>query len=426
MTRIVILGGGFAGASCAQELERLLEPGECEIVLLNRTNFFVFTPLLVEAGTGSLEPRHAVVPLREFLGRTRLLTAEVIAIDQDRRTVRYRVIGDDDESETTWDQLVLALGSITREPPVPGLSEYAREMKSLSDAVMLRDWAIQLLEMADADPASQRELLHLVVVGANYTGVEVAGELAAFQREAVKAYPRLDPAACRVTLVELSSRILPALDADLADFATAHLRRRGLEVILETGVRRIEPHRVELTDGRILATRTVIWCAGIRPHPLALQAGLPCDERGAVICDDAFRVQGRPGVWSAGDVARVPDGKGGSYPPTAQHAMRAGVHLARNLARFLRGEDPRSSRIPDLGSLTALGCRTAVARVLGVRLQGFPAWFLWRTVYLLKMPGLSRRVRVALDWTMDLLFPRPIVQLGVHRAVRSREDGTRN
>jgi NADH dehydrogenase len=427
MKRVVILGGGFAGATLAQRLEPLATRGDLEIVLLNRDNYFVFTPLLIEAGTGALEPRHAVVPLRDFLRRVTLRTAEVVGLDVGRRQVHYRVIGKEHTETLDWDHAVVALGSVTRQPPVPGLAEHGFELKDLPDAVALRDRAIRLLEQADAtaDPQERCGLLHFVVVGGNYSGVEVAGEFLGFVREAARAYRNLSPRECRVTLVEIAPQILPALDGDLARYARERLARCGADVLLSTSVREVAFDHVVLSDGRRLATRTVIWCAGIAPSPLLARLGLPLDAHGWLQCESDLRVRGHETVWGLGDCAVIPGPDGRPYPATAQHAVLAARHLAGNLERALAGRPTRPAVLHSRGALAALGCRTAVAKVFGLKLSGFPAWFLWRTVYLLKMPGWSRRLRVALDWTMGLLFPRAVVQLGIHRASWTQGTGLR-
>jgi len=416
MQRIVILGGGFGGATLAQRLGRRARRLGLQVVLIDRHNYFVFTPLLIEAGTGALEPRHAVVPLRDFARGARLRTAEVVGLDTAARHVSFRVNGKDEVESLAYDHLVVALGSVTKLPPVPGLAEHGFEMKSLTDAVTLRDRAIGLLEQADAttDPDERRGLLHFVVVGGNFSGVEVAGELLVFVREAARTYPNVDPRECNVTLVEIAERILPALDADLAEYAVRTLRTRGMAVRLQSSVRAVHADHAELDDGTELATRTVIWCAGIAQNPLVATLGLPTDERGWIRCEPDLRVQGLTGVWALGDGALVPRPGGVPYAATAQLAVGQAGLLADNLVRAIRGEPLEAREIRSVGALAALGCRTAVAKLFGLKLSGFPAWFLWRTVYLAKMPGWARRVRVALDWAMDLIFPRTIVQLGIH------------
>jgi NADH:quinone reductase (non-electrogenic) len=413
--RIVIVGGGFAGAYCAQALERALRRDEAKVLLLDRNNYFVFSPLLVEAGTGSLEPRHAVVSIRSFLRRTRFRMCEVTEVDLGRNRILARAPAGERE-EIPYDHLILAPGSVTRLPEIPGLAEHGMEMKSLSDAVALRDRAVQMLETADAsdDPARRRAFLHFVVVGGNFTGVEVAGEVQIFLRQAGRLYPNLRREEIRVTLVEISDRILSALDEDLARYAADRLRRRGIDIRLSSSVSRIEPGKVILAGGEALAAHCLIWCAGIQPNPLLRTLPLALDPRGYLPCEADLRVKGLENVWAIGDCAVIPDPGGRPYPATAQHAVREGTHLAENLARLLAGRPTRPFVYSSLGELVPLGCRTAVARVFGFKLSGFPAYFLWRSYYWLRMPGWARKFRVALDWTADLFFSRDYVQLGVH------------
>jgi NADH dehydrogenase len=416
--RIVVLGGGFAGAHCIHHLQKKLRRGEAEVLLIDRNNYAVFTPLLIEAGTGSLEPRHAVVPLRAFLESADFRMAEVTGVDFEKQQVTYRLMGENADEQVPYDHLVIALGSVTRLPRVPGLREHGHEMKSLADAVALRDRAIGLLEQADAiaDSEERRALLHFVVVGGNYTGVEVAGEFDMFLRGATRLYPHVGEDDVRVTLIELSDRILRALDEDLSDYATSHLRKRGVQVLLETTVTAIDRDRVTLHDGRTLDALTVIWCAGIDQNPVVRQWELPADDLGYTLCERDLRVKGMDNVWAVGDGAVNIDADGNNYPATAQHAVQQGRHLARNLAAALRGRPTRPCDIRSKGALAALGCRTGVAKVYGIKLSGFAAWWLWRSVYLMKMPTLARKARVMLDWTIDLLFSRDYVQLGIHRS----------
>lgn len=425
MPRIVIVGGGFAGAYCAQALERELAGLDAEVLLVDRKNYLVFHPLLIEAGTGSLEPRHAVVPIRSFLKRGRFRLAEVRGIDFDRREVRLSTpLGGGLSSDppsidvVPYDHLVLALGSVTRMPDgIPGLREHAFQLKDMADAIALRDRAIQMLELADtsADAELRRELLHFVIVGGNFTGVELAGEFHVFLREAARRYPNLDAREVQVTLVERSDRILNVLDADLSDYARREMERRGMRVLVNESATELFPYSVTLAGGGRLRTRTVVWCAGIAPSPLLPSLGLSADKLGWLVCDPDLRIQGRADVWGAGDCAVSRDVSGRPHPATAQHAIREGIHVARMLGRVLRGQPTEPFAYEDIGSLAALGCRTGVARVFGVKLSGFAAWFLWRGVYLMKMPGWGRRVRIALDWAMDLLFRRDYVQMGVHK-----------
>ena len=324
---IVILGGGFAGAYCAQSLEKHTVRGRgADVSLINESNYFIFSPLLIEAGTGSLEPRHAVVPLRAFLRSTRFVMASVKAVDLDSQRVAYRLWGSNHDDEIPYDHLVVALGSVTRLPDLPGLKEFGFQIKGLSDAVALRDRAVQLLESADAtrDPREKRALLNFVVVGGNYTGVEVAGEFEYFLRKASKVYPNIDQSDYSMTVIEIADRVLPALDRELADFARAHLEDRGIRVRLNSSVAELSEDSVVLSGGESLPSRTVIWCAGIAANPLVADLGLPLDESGFIRCRADLRVEGFNNVWAIGDCASNPDEKGKPYPATAQHAVQLG------------------------------------------------------------------------------------------------------
>jgi len=429
--RIVILGGGFAGAYAAQSLERQLRrlpaPGAL-ITLIDRHNFFVFYPLLIEAGTGSLEPRHAVVSIRSFLRSTRFRMAEVTGIDIQAGTVTCSLAETREIDTIPFDHLVIALGSVTRMTEMPGLQENAFQLKSLADAVALRDHAIEMLEVADGtdDAAARRSLLHFVVVGGNFSGVEVAGELDAFLRQAAKQYTGFSPADISITLVEHSDRLLGALDPDLAEYALKNLRSRGLTVLLKTGVVAVGPDFAQLSTGAKISSRTVVWCAGVAPTPLTLALPVPRDERGYIECERDLRVKGFDNIWAIGDCADNPGPDGKPYPATAQHAVQQARHVGPNIARVLCGEPTRPCDIHTKGWLAAMGCRTGVARVMGLKISGFLAWWLWRTVYLMKTPGWGRRVRVAIEWTLELFFRRDYVQLGVHlreRATTQRAPG---
>lgn len=415
--RILILGGGFGGAYCAQKLRRRLRSREAEILLIDRRNYFVFYPLLVEAGTGSLEPRHAVVSIRAFLKDTAFRMAEVTDIDPTNGCVRYRLFGADRVDSVKFDFLMLALGSQTNLPDVPGLRELGFEMKSLADAVALRDRAIQMLELADAtDDEDQRSaMLHFVVVGANFTGVEIAGEFEVFLRNACRHYGNVGPRDVSVTLVELTDRVLRALDPDLSNYAADQLNRREINIRLNESVAAIEPDLVRLRSGQTIRSRTVIWCAGIAPPRIIADLPFAKDARGYILTNRDLRVPGFENIWTIGDCAVNPGPDGVAYPATAQHAVKQAQHVAQDIARVLRGRATRPCNIASTGSLAALGCRTGVAKVFGIKLSGFLAWWLWRTVYLLKMPGLGRKIRVALDWALDLVFERDYVQLSVHR-----------
>lgn len=413
--RVVVIGGGFAGASTARALERLNPP--VQVTVVDKRNYSVFYPLLIEAGTGSLEPRHVVIPIRSFLTRGRFHMGEVTAVDLERRQVRTRSEATGEEGGIEYDHLILAPGSVSDRPGGEGLSSRVFQMKDLSDAVVLRDRAVAMLEAAQLEPdeRKRRELLHFVVVGGNFTGVEVAGELDMFFRRARPLYDRIGAAEFKVTLVERERRILPALSPFLAGYARDNLERRGVDVILNDSVESADGSSVHLDSSPPLASSTVIWCAGIAPSPLIKALDLPTDKRGYLLCDPDCRVQGQANVWALGDAAVNVDASGSAHPPTAQHAVRQGRHVAANIGRVLSGRPSCPLESGSTGSLAALGCRAGVAEILGIRISGFAAWWLYRTVYLMKMPGLVRKLRVALDWTLDLIFPPDPVQLGLYR-----------
>jgi NADH:ubiquinone reductase (H+-translocating) len=420
--KVVILGGGFGGAYCAEKLEKYIDHDEVEIHLLDRNNYFIFYPLLVEAGTGSLEPRHAVVSIRNFLNDTIFTMAEVDDIDFEKREVHYRLPENDCVEKLCYDHVVISLGSVTSLPDIPGLKEFGFQLKSLSDAVMLRDRAIQLLEIADKteDPAERVSLLHFIVVGGNFTGVEVAGEFEVFLKEASRFYDKIKHSDIKITLVEMMDRILNVLDVDLSEYTAEKLRSRNIDVKLNTTISIIDGDTVILDDGKKLQSKTVIWCAGISPNPLIKKLDLPIDKRGYILCEPDFRVKNFSNVWAIGDCALNVDTEGNIFPATAQHATTEALLAAKNIQLKLNGKNTIPGKLTSKGALAALGCRTAVAKAFGIKLSGFAAWFLWRTVYLTKMPGWSRKIRVALDWTMDLLFKRDYVQLGVHK-VKEKE-----
>src|SRR4051794_18973159 len=439
--RVVIIGSGYAGAYCAQKLEKLLGVDEADVTLIDRHNYFIAYPLLIEAGTGTLQPRHAVVPIRSFLRRETFLMSEVESVDLARREVTVHVVNDDAARAVPYDHLVLALGSVTNLPPVPGLKEYGYEMKSINHAIALRDRAIQMLELASAtalgttvvasgetDRAKTRDriraMLHFVVVGGNFTGVEVAGEFQDYMEKAAREYPGLSPGDVKVTIVDRNDKVLGVLDEPkLSEWAAAHLTRRGIDLRLKDSVTEVGPEHCVLKNGATLATRTVIWCAGIAPNPLLKTMDLPHDH-GWILCERDGRVKGHENVWGIGDCAVNPDAAGKGYPATAQAAIREGALVARNLANVLRGQAAHPIDIVNQGALAAFGRFDAVAKIGSLKFTGFVAWFLWRTVYLLKMPGFGRKFRVATDWTLALLTKREFAEMGNHKLVRAAKAGT--
>jgi NADH dehydrogenase len=416
--RVIILGGGFGGAYCAQALEKSDVRNNIDIILIDRRNYFIFYPLLVEAGTGSIESRHAVVSIRSFVKKTRFLMADVTAVNAEKNQITYQIEGGFGPQTLDYDQLVLSLGSVTMLPNVPGLREFGFQMKSLRSALRLRDRAIQLLEIADAttDIERRRALLHFVVVGANFTGVEVAGEFNSFLREAVKRYPNLTTDDYKITLVELGDHILGALsDDDLSDYTLRYMRSQGISVLLKTSATEISLEKVVLSNGDMLDTHTVIWCAGIAPNPLINKFGLPADRRGYIVCDRDLRVTGHKNVWAIGDCAVNLDANNKPYPATAQLAVKQGKHVAKNIALVLRGKTVEPCDIKQLGAIASIGRGTGVGKVMGMKFSGYLASVLYHVVYLMKMPGFGRKLRVALDWILDVFFSRDFVEMGFYR-----------
>lgn len=414
--RVVIVGGGFGGAYAAQTLAKKAS-SDTEVVLIDRQNFLLFYPLLIEAGVGHLEPRHVTVPLRKFIGRKgQFVLAEVEGIDLASQQVTYRVPEMEKSATLHYDHLILAPGSVTKFPPIPGLEQHAFQLKSLQDSIEFRDRGIRLLEMANtvADKEERRALLRIVVVGSNFSGIELAGEYHEFLTEQVKNYPNLQVEDVQVVVVEYADRILPAIDADLALFARKNLEHRGLVIHTRTTLIEVHEDHVVLTSGEVVKTQTTVWCAGISPSPLLQRIpGLPFNERGYIACEATTQVQGFKNVWAVGDSAFVPDDQGRPYAATAQNASRMGPLAGLNVLRAMKGEELKPFQFNPVGSLAAIGCRTAVARVFGVKLSGLPAWFMFRSVYLMKMPSWSRRVRIVIDWTLSLFFKQEPVQLGV-------------
>jgi NADH:ubiquinone reductase (H+-translocating) len=414
---VLILGGGFGGLTAARRLERKLPPQSAKVTLVNDVNFMLYTPLLPGAAAGTLDPRHVVVPLREQLRRTDLHIGTVLGADPDRRVVRVRSIGGREE-ELGYDQLIVALGSTSRTLPIPGLAEHALGFKTLSEAIALRNRLVQTLEQAEieTDPDLCRALLTYVFVGAGYAGLEGVAELQDFAADLVERYPRVRMHGLRFVLVEAKERVMTEISADLAAFASAELRRRGLEIRTHTMIDSVSDRSVVLSNGETIRARTVVWTAGVQPHPVIAKLGLPLDGAGRIVADRYTAVAGRPGVWAIGDAAAVPDParKGSPSPPTAQHVLRQAKVAADNVMHSLAGEPQRRRpfRYRTLGVFVDMGRHQAVASTLGIKWRGFPAWFLARTYHLALMPGTSRRARLVTDWTTGLLFGRDAAELG--------------
>jgi NADH dehydrogenase len=423
--QVVIAGGGFGGFYAARALERLLPAQSAHVTLVNDANFLLYTPLLPGAAGATLDPRHVVVPLRSQLRRTDLVIGQVTGADPARRALAVARI-DGEEVELAYDHLVVALGSVSRTLPIPGLAEHAIGLKSLSDATALRNQVLNCLDIAESieDPVRRREYLGFVFVGAGYAGVEGLAELQDFAAQAIELYPRCRAHGMRWVLAEARERIMQEVPATLSSFAEAELRRRGIEVRTSTTLSSVSDRDATLSGGLAIPARTVVWTAGVKPSPAVGRLGLPLDREGRVVVDRTMRVDphslpaapagtprtgaGQGQVWAIGDCAAVPDAfrDGRPCPPTAQHAIRQGRLVARNIASSLTGGSPRAFRYRTKGVVAELGRNQAVAITLGIRWRGFPAWLIARTYHLLLMPGAGRRLRLLADWNVALAFGR--------------------
>jgi NADH dehydrogenase len=411
--RILVVGAGFGGLYAAMHLRRAVAAGH-EVTVVNPENFMQYSPFLPEVASGTIDPRAVVVPLRGVLRHCRIVLGEVERVDHDARTAEVRLA--DGRTETLgYDVVVLAPGSRSRVLPIPGLAEHGVGFKTVQEAIWLRNRVLSQLEVAAGtrDPERRRRALTFVFVGGGYAGVEALGELEDLARDAAASTPGIRATDMRWVLVEADGTILPELGEELATYAMDRLRERGVEVLLRTRLEAVEQGVVRLSDGRSFGADTVVWTAGVKPSPLAARSGFPVDEMGRVRTDACLRVDGVAEAWAAGDAAAVPDlATGGTMPPTAQHGMRQGRRVGRNLTAVLEGRPPEPFVYRSIGGVCSLGRYKGAALILGVRLRGFPAWFAHRTYHLYAMPTLPRKVKVAADWTVALLFPRDLAQLG--------------
>lgn len=430
--RIVILGGGFGGVYAAIHLEKLLaREHTVEICLVSRDNFFLFTPMLHEIAASDLEITNIVNPLRKLLHKVEVLVGDVNEIDLPNKRVLISHGYRNESRQLDYDQLVIALGSITNFYNLPGFPELALAMKSLPDAIRLRAQILRHLEEANSEcnPTDRKSLLTFVVAGGGFAGVETVAALNDFGREALPFYPNLCEDMLRLMLVHSGPVILPELGENLGRYTQEVLARRGVEVQLNTRVKSMTENSVLLVDGATIPSRTLVWTAGTVPNPLILP--LPCvKDRGRIRVNEFLQVPDWPNVWAVGDCAFVPDirNPGKSHPPTAQHAIREGKVVAQNIAATLLGHRLKPFSFRTIGLLASIGRRMGVARIFGFNFSGFFAWWMWRTVYLSKLPGLDKKVRVAFDWTLDLLFPKDVCavyDLDHHRDF-DRQDHTRN
>jgi len=400
---VLVVGGGFAGGYVA----RLL--GRRGATIVNPDNFMLYTPMLPEAASGTLEPRHVVVPLRQMCPHAELILGRIVQLDEERRTVSVET-HEAGTFEVEYEQLVLALGAVPRTFPVPGLTEHALGFKDLADAIALRNHVLRELEAADSAGDETAPHLGFVFVGAGYAGVEALAELADLVADALRWYPGLRQRQQRWVLVDAAPKILPEIPPRLGDYAARELARRGVEIHVGTTLESYDGAEAVLANGVRVDAHTLVWTAGVKANPALAELGLPLDERGRVRVDSLLRVDGRERLWSLGDGAAVPNERtpGRFDPPTCQHALRQ----ARRLAKNLQGEvEPYGYRM--LGQVATLGRYKGIADVLGLRLRGFPGWFVTRSYHLFQLPLFSRKLRVVVDWTTSLWFRRDIAELSM-------------
>jgi NADH:ubiquinone reductase (H+-translocating) len=399
----LVLGGGFAGSYVARLLKRR------GATVVSPENYMLYTPMLPEAASGTLEPRHVVVPLRLMARHAELLLGRATALDAEERRVRVET-----EEGLFWvryERLVVALGAVARVLPVPGLAEHGLGFKDLADAIQLRNHVLRRLEAAVAAPndTHRRRELAFVFVGAGYAGVEALAELADLARDALRHYPSLRPEELRWVLVDAAPKILPEIPPRLGDYADELLRRRGVEIHVNTTLEALEPHAAILSNGTRILTGTLVWTAGVRANPANDRLGLPLDERGRIVVGPTLQVEGVEDVWALGDGAQVPNlaTPGRPDPPTCQHALRQARRLVKNLTGT-----PEPYRYRMLGQVATLGRYKGIADVPGLGLRGFLGWFVTRSYHLLQLPTPARKTRVVVDWTVALLFRRDIAELG--------------
>lgn len=412
---VLVVGGGFGGAFAARELERQLKGRAERVLLVAPDNFLLFSPLLPEAASGTLEPRHAVIPLREMLPRTDVMIGSVTNIDLRDRTARVvDTVGGEHTIE--FGAAILSPGSVPALFPIPGLVDHAVGFKTLADAIWLRNRLLRQIDAAESarDVEERRRLLTFTFIGGGYAGVEAIAELESLARDAVKKYPALTIQDFRWVLIEAQDTLLPGLHPRLASFTEKVLRRRGIEVLLETRLESCEDRLIVVSPGRVApyTSDTIVWTAGQRPSPLAADWGLPTDGKGFVPVDPGMRVEGAERVFAVGDFAAVPDPGGGEAPNTAQHALRQAVVAARNAAASLGVGEETTFTYRTRGLAVTLGKWQGTAQVRSLTFTGPLAWWMGRSYHLLMMPNLSRKMRVVADWTLGLLFPRDVSQLG--------------
>lgn len=415
--RILVVGGGYVGMYTAFRLQRKLRRGEATITVVDPHSYMTYQPFLPESAAGNLEPRHLVVPLRKVLKKCEILSGRITSIDHAHRVARFDP-GVGNGRDLGYDILVFAAGSIARTLPIPGLAEAGIGFHTVAEAIYLRNQVLSRLDFAGStdDAALRKRALTFVFIGGGYAGIEAIAELEDMARDAIRFYPMLKVTDMRWVMVEASSRILPEVSPDMAEYTVRQLEERGIEVARNTRVESMVGGAVVLSDGSTFSTDTVVWTAGVRPNPLLEATDLPLDEKKRVKCHADLRVVGVDNAWGAGDSAAVPDlskdDPNATTGPTAQHAVRQAKQLGDNIVAALRGQSLTDYKHAYAGSVASLGLHRGVAEVYGVKLKGWPAWLMHRTYHVSRMPTFNRKVRVIADWTLALFFRREIVSFG--------------
>ena len=413
--RVLIIGGGYVGMYTALRLLKKLRAGEADVTVVDPRSYMTYQPFLPEAAAGSVEPRHVVVPLRRVLRGAEVVTGEVVRLDHPRRVAIVAPL-EGAPYEIPYDQVVVAVGSISRTLPIPGLADWGTGFKNVEEAIELRNRVIECLDIAEStrDAEIRQRNLSFVFVGGGYAGIEALGELEDMARYATRYYRTIEPTDLRWILVEASDRILPEVGTDMALYTLKELRRRRIDCKLETRLTSCVDGHVVLSDGTELDADTLVWTAGVKPNPLVSLTGFALDERGRVKATPTLQVDGEIGAWAAGDSAGVPDltgPPGATTGPSAQHAVRQARRLGDNILAVLRGFEPREYRHKYVGSVASLGLYKGVAQVYGVKVKGFIAWFMHRTYHMSRIPTTARKVQVVADWTQAFFFRREIVSL---------------
>jgi NADH:ubiquinone reductase (H+-translocating) len=423
---ILIAGGGYVGMYTALGLQRRLRAGEARVTLVDPRPNMTYQPFLPEAAAGSLEPRHVVVPLRRTLKGTEVVTGRVVGIDHAHKVATIEP-AEGATYQIAYDILVSALGSVSRTLPIPGLADNAIGFKQIEEAIALRNHVLDRLDAASSttDPALRRRALTFVFVGGGYAGVEAMAELEDMARYATRYYERIEPADLRFVLVEATGRILPEVGEEMGRYTLGVLRDRGIDIRLNTRLESCVGGHVVLSDGEEFDSDVIVWTAGVKANPVLEKTDLPLDERGRVRTLPNLAVEGMADAFAAGDAAAVPDltNPGHVTGPSAQHAVRQARLLAANLVHYLRGEPLKDYEHKYAGSVASLGLHQGVAQVYGIKLKGWPAWFMHRTYHMSRMPTLNKKIRVVLDWTLALFFRREVVSLGSLQ--RHRDDWER-